>query len=431
MESKNIDLNRGGVSRRSVLKGVAGIGMLAAGGGLSAAHAMTGSMKDASKSLVPQLKITNVETIMTGRDIYVKIETDAGITGYGDATQHFVPYSVIGMLKDLSPSLIGEDPQRIEYLWQLCFRKKFYRGGPATGAAIAGIDQALWDIKGKSCGMPVYQLLGGAARTSVRVYGHVGGSTAQEAAKLAKERADRGITAIRFRAFHSYDAKEFHDHALGVKQQIEYLAAIRKAVGDDVDLILECHGRYDPQWAIRLAELAKPYRPFMIEDPIRHENPEALLRVREHTDIPLAIGERYHNKWDCRETVENQYVNYLRPDITHCGGISEMKKIAAMAEVYYISLIPHNNAGPLGSAATLHAALAIPNLTMIEAPWVNGNPDPKVVKPFPEVVDGYALPLEGPGLGVTFDEEKAASIPFDGAGSQPGLKAKDGSVRDY
>ncbi len=223
----------------------------------------------------------------------------------------------------------------------------------------------------------------------------------------ATERAGRGITAIRFRAFHSYDAKDFHDHALGVKQQIEYLEAIRKAVGDEVDLILECHGRYDPEWAIKLAKLAKPFRPFMIEDPVRHENPEALLRVREHTDIPLAIGERYHNKWDFREPVVNQYVNYLRPDICHCGGISEMKKIAAMAEVYYI------------------------NLTMIEAPWVNGNPDPMVVKPFPTVIDGYALPLEGPGLGVEFDEEAASAIPFDDSRMQPRLNARDGSVRDF
>jgi len=418
-------------SRRNLLKGIAGVGMMTAGGSFTALKAMAPSEPVSESLKITPMKITGVETITTGRDIYVKIETDAGITGYGDATQHFIPYSVIGMLKDLSPALIGEDPQQIEYLWQMCFRRKFYRGGPATGAAIAGIDQALWDIKGKSCGMPVYQLLGGAARTSVRVYGHCGGQTAEEAARQAKERADRGITAIRFRAFHSYDAKNFHDHALGVKQQIEYLAAIRKAVGDEVDLILECHGRYDPEWAIKLAERAKPYRPFMIEDPIRHENPEALLRVREHTDIPLAIGERYHNKWDCRETVENQYVNYLRPDISHCGGISEMKKIAAMAEVYYINMIPHNNAGPVGSAATLHAALTIPNLTMIEAPWVNGNRDPKVAKPFPEVVDGYALPMDGPGLGVSFDEEMAATIPFEGTGRQPGLKARDGSVRDY
>ena len=280
--------------------------------------------------------------------------------------------------------------------------------------------------------MLVYQSLGGLARTSVRVYGHVSGMTAEEAAKNAKERASRGITAIRFRAFHSHDANDFHDHKTAVYQQIEYLEAIRETVGEDVDLILEIHGRYDLEWAIKLFELAKPFRPFFIEDPIRHENPEALKWLREHTDQPLAIGERYHDKWDCRETIENQYVNYLRPDVNHCGGISEMKKIAAMAEVYYINLIPHNNAGPLGSAATLHAALAIPNVTMMEGGWVNrAQQDPKVVRPFPTVVDGYALPLEGNGLGVSFDEAEAASIPFAKVPMQPHLNAIDGSVRDF
>jgi galactonate dehydratase len=317
---------------------------------------------------------------------------------------------VAGMLRDLTPYLIGQDPQRIEYLWQVCFRRRFQRGGPSTGTALAGIDQALWDIKGKACGVPVYQLLGGLARTKVRVYGHAGGKTAEQAARQAKRRAEKGITAIRFRAFHSYDAEDLHDHKLAVRQQIEYLAAIRKAVGDDVDLILECHGRYDPEWAVKLAEQAKPYRPFLIEDPIRHENPEALKWLRERTDIPLAIGERYHSKWDCRETVVNQYVSYLRPDVCHCGGISEMRKIAALAEVYYINLIPHNNAGPLGSAATLHAALALPNVTLIEAPWVNGDAQGDVVKPYPRVENGFALPLEAPGLGVAFDEDRAKAV---------------------
>ena len=379
-----------------------------------------------------KMKITKVDTILTGRDVYVKIATDAGIVGYGDATNHFLPQSVIGMLKDISPYLIGEDPQRIEYLWQVCYRRRFMRGGPATGSALAGIDQALWDIKGKACGLPVYQLLGGLARTKVRVYGHVSGNTAEQAARAAKERVDRGITAIRFRAFHSYDKVDLHNHKLAVHQQIEYLAAIREAVGNDVDLILECHGRYDPEWAIKLADLAKPYNPFFIEDPIRHENPEALKWLRQHTDIPLAIGERYHDKWDCRETITNQYVDYLRPDVCHCGGISEMKKIAAMAEVYYINLVPHNNAGPLGSAATLHAALAIPNITLIEAPWVNTEKNnPVVVKPYPTVEAGFALPLEGPGLGVTIDEAAAAQRPFNAGGLQPRLNAEDGSVRDF
>ena len=306
-------------SRREVLRGLAGAGLAWAAGGRVHAAEDVGAAPQREVPPprdIPPMKITRAEPILTGGDVFVRIETDAGIVGYGDATNSFLPYSAEGMLRDLIPYLIGEDPQRIEYLWQSCFRRRFYRGGPSTGTAIAGIDQALWDIKGKACGMPVYQLLGGLARTSVRVYGHVGGNTAEEAARQAKDRVAKGITAIRFRAFHSYDAEDFHEHELAVRQQIEYLAAIREAVGDEVDLILECHGRYDPVWAIKLAKLAEPYHPFLIEDPIRHENPEALLRVREATDLPLAIGERYHNKWDCRETIVRQYVNYVRPDVS-------------------------------------------------------------------------------------------------------------------
>jgi galactonate dehydratase len=386
----------------------------------------------AAKPKGRRMKITNVETIMTGGDVFIKVETDAGITGYGDATNHFLPYAAEGTLKDICPYLIGEDPERIEYLWQSCFRRRFMRGGPATGTALGGIDQALWDIKGKAYGVPVYQLLGGLARTKVRVYGHVGGNTAEEAARQAQDRVARGITAIRFRAFHSYDAENLHDHKLAIEQQIEYLAAIRKAVGEKTDLILECHGRYDPMWAIELARRAEPYHPFIIEDPIRHENPQALAQVRAATRIPLATGERFHSKWDFREVIVGGYVNYLRPDVCHCGGLTEMKKIAAMAEVFYMDLIPHNNAGPLGTAATLHAALAIPNIELIEAPWAN-SADPKtdVVGPYPKVEGGYALPLEGPGLGVTFDEKLARSKPFKKPGLQPRLNGIDGSVRDF
>jgi len=384
------------------------------------------------------MKITAATPIAT-RDggsnaVYLKIETDAGITGYGEGTNHFLPESALGMLKDLIPCLIGEDPERIAYLWQSCFRRRFYRGGPATGAALSAIDQALWDIKGKAYGVPVYQLLGGLARTKVRLYGHIGGKTAQEAVEQARARVARGITALRFRAFHSYDAIDLHDHQLAVDQQIEYLAAVREAVGPKIDLILECHGRYDPQWALQLAERAAPWHPFMLEDPVRHENPAALAQLRAHTSLPLAQGERYHNKWEFRELIVNQYVNYLRPDVCHCGGISEMVKIATMGEAYYLDLIPHNNAGALGTAASLHAALAIPNVALMEAPWVNRDPDRlgenAVALPFPQVVDGYALPLEGPGLGITFNEELAASRGFEES-LQPRLVGLDGSVRDF
>jgi galactonate dehydratase len=380
------------------------------------------------------MKITAVKHYLTmdvrSSAVYVQIETDAGITGYGEATNHFLPNASLGMLQDLTPYLIGEDPERIEYHWQACFRRRFMRGGPSTGAAVAAIDMALWDIKGKAYGVPVYQLLGGLARTKVRLYGHVTGRTAEEAADQAKDRVARGLTAIRFRAFHSYDDMDLHDHKLAVRQQIEYLAAIREAVGDEIDLILECHGRYDPEWAVELARRAEPYHPFMIEDPIRHENPAALAYVRAHTSIPLATGERYHNKWEFRELIVNQYVNYLRPDVCHCGGITEMRKIAAMGETYYQSLILHNNAGPLGTAASLHAALAIPNVTLLEAPWANRDAETDVCWPYPEIVDGYALPLEGPGLGIEFDEDLAASKPFVPS-LQPRLNGLDGSVRDF
>ena len=362
--------------------------------------------------------------------LFLAIETDDGIVGYGEGTNHFMPQAPWGMLKDLCPYLIGQDPERIEYIWQMCHRRLFYRGGPATGAALAAIDMALWDVKGKAHDMPVYQLLGGLARDKVRLYGHVGGQTAAEAAEQARQRAEEGITAIRFRAFHSYDAIGLHDHRLAVAQQVEYLAAIREAVGDDVDLIVEAHGRYDPEWAVRLAEAIAPYRPFMLEDPIRHENPQALAQVRAKTSIPLATGERYHDKWDFGETIANRYVDYLRPDVCHCGGITEMRKIAAMGEAQMLNLIPHNNAGPLGTAASLHASLALNNVVLMEAPFVNGSRETDVVGPFPEVEEGYALPLSGPGLGVSLDEEMAASREFVPR-TQPELKALDGSVRDF
>ena len=428
-----MDEHETGMDRRSLFKRIAGGGLtLAAGRAAWAAESgaqAPGPAAGAAKGL--DMKIKSVETILTGGNVFVRIETDAGLVGYGDATNNFLPYGAEGTLKDLIPYLIGEDPERIEYLWQSCFRRCFMRGGPATGTAISGIDQALWDIKGKAYGVPVYQLLGGLARTRVRVYGHVAGNTAEEAARQAKERVARGITAIRFRAFHSYDALNLHDHKLAVAQQIEYLAAIRGAVGQDIDLILECHGRYDPLWAVELAKRAEPYHPFLIEDPIRHENPEAMAQVRTKTHLPLAIGERYHSKWEFRETIVNRYVDYLRPDVCHCGGISEMKKIAAFGEAFYLNLILHNNAGPLGSAATLHAALAIPNVEMIEAPWVNGDAKTDVVSPYPKVEKGFALPLEGPGLGITFDEALARSRPFKRPGRTPRLNAPDGSVRDY
>jgi galactonate dehydratase len=383
------------------------------------------------------MKITDVRNYLTtdggGTAVYTAIETDAGITGYGDATLAFYPQAVYGMLGDLRQFLIGEDPLRIPFLWQMCWRRLFVRGGPISGAALAGIDMALWDIKGKLMQKPVYELLGGLARERVRLYGHAAGMNEAEIAAQAAERVSRGITAIRYRGFHDTDSRGHHAHHEAVEQQVSYLRAIREAVGPDTNIILECHGRYDLEWAVRLAERAKPHDPYYIEDPIRHENPIVLAQLRQKTSIPIACGERYHSKWDFREVIVGNLVDYVRPDVCWCGGISEAVKIAAMAETYYINVILHNNAGPLGSAAALHVALAVPNLTLLEAPFVNSpapNRKDAISSPFPEVVDGYALPPDNPGLGVTVDEERAAKAEYVPR-SQPRLVDYDGSVRDW
>ncbi len=380
------------------------------------------------------MKITEVRPLLTREEgnpaVFVKIETDAGLTGYGEATVHFTPQAVVGMIQDLRPYLLGEDPERIAGLWQMLWRRPFVRGGPASGAAVAGLDMALWDLKGKALGAPVYQLLGGLARDKVRLYGHVTGRSAAEIAEQARQRYIHGVSCIRYRGWHAYDDLGVHEDALAVTQQVEYLAAIREAIGYEVDVLVECHGRYSPEWALALCERVAQYRPIAIEDPVRHENPQALAQVRAHTRLPLATGERWHSKWDFREAIVNRWIDYARPDICHCGGISEMAKIAALAETYYVNLIPHNNAGPLGTAASLHACLAIPNITMLEAPFVNGPAGATLAAPYPTVRAGYALPLEGPGLGVTVDEEAAEQARF-APRAQPWLKGFDGSMRDW
>jgi L-alanine-DL-glutamate epimerase-like enolase superfamily enzyme len=380
------------------------------------------------------MRITEVKPYLTSNGIapavYLKIATDEGLVGYGEGTINSMPRAVYGLLQDLRDCLIGQDPQRIEHLWQACLRRLFYRGGPATGAALAAIDMALWDIKGKALDMPVYQLLGGLARDKVRLYGHVTGRSADEIAANAQKLVAQGITAVRFRGFHTYDDIGLHDHPLAVRQQVEYMEAIRAAVGDEVDILLECHGRYDLEWAVALAKQVERYQPFWIEDPMRHENPRLLAQLRQQTPIPLAHGERQHDKWEFRELIENRYVDYLRPDICHCGGLTEIKKIAAMAETYFINLAPHNTQGPLGTAAGLHASLAINNVALLEAPWVSSPPPSPIVGPWPTVRDGYALPPQGPGLGITFDEAAAEEDTFV---PRPNayLKAPDGSLRDW
>jgi galactonate dehydratase len=368
--------------------------------------------------------------------VYVKIEGDDGVSGYGEATVPYMPQAVAGMIGDIRGYLIGEDPFRIEHLWQSLFRDMFMRGGPVHMAAISGIDMALYDLKGKALGVPVYELLGGLVRNKVRLYGHVAAETKEEIVEKAKRLAASGVTMIRFRAFHDSDARREFDFAAGVAQQTEYLEAMRNALGDKVDLILECHGRYDLPWAVKIAEAAAPYHIFFLEDPVRQENPAVMAALRAKTRVPIATGERAHNRWDFRELFVNQSIDYARPDVCHCGGITEMKKIAAFAEVFGISLVPHNTQGPLAYAACLHTACTIDNLAVVEASYANPEyrtPEVEMfVKPLPDCTEGYSSPPGGPGLGVQVNEQALD----EGAARfkekcQPRLRALDGSVRDW
>jgi galactonate dehydratase len=383
------------------------------------------------------MKITAIKTWLTApTGVYLKIMTDEGVCGFGEATIPYFPQSALGMLKDLEGYLIGEDPFRIEYLWQSLFRDLFMRGGPTHMAAISCVDMALYDLKGKALGLPVYELLGGLARDKVRLYGHVAAKTASEIAKKAGALAATGCTMIRFRAFHDMDARREFDFAAGVAQQLEYLAAIREAVGDGTDLILECHGRYDLPWAVKLAQEAVKYNIFFLEDPLRQENPAMMKALRAQTPVPIATGERCHSRWDFRELFESNSIDYARPDVCHCGGITEMMKIASYAQTYGISVVPHNTQGPLAMAAIMHASFAIDNLAVVEAAFCNPESydarKEKLVDGWPAYQAGYSLPPKGPGLGVTVYEDAldAAQAGFRPP-KQPRLRAYDGSVRDW
>ena len=383
------------------------------------------------------MKISKIRIWLTSpTGVYIKIETDEGISGYGESTVLYFPQSVAGMLRDLEGYLIGQDPFRIEYLWQSLFRDLFMRGGPTHQAAISGIDMALYDLKGKALGVPVYELLGGRVRDRVRLYGHVAADTPQEMAAKAKKLADSGCTMIRFRGWHVTDKRREFDFDAGVNEQIEHLAAVREAVGEKVDLILECHGRYDLPWAVKAARAAEPYHPYFMEDPLRQENPANMALLRAQTCLPLATGERSHSRWDFREMFVAHTIDYARPDICHCGGITEMMKIAAFAEVFGIAIVPHNTQGPLAMAACLHTAFAMDNVAVVEAAYCNpDNRDTrreKAAKSWPTAVDGYSPPPVGAGLGIEVDEDvldkgqEAFKSPM-----QPRLRAYDGSVRDW
>ncbi len=371
------------------------------------------------------MKITRISTFpVQPRWLFVKIETDRDIVGWGECLgdkAHVVAEAV----RSYEHHLIGEDARKIVHHWHSMYRGAFWRGGPTLCAAISGLEIALWDIAGKSLGAPVYQLLGGPTRERIRVYTHLRGKIPDELAASAKALASSGMTALKFLPtgkVHPVDSYRV------VEEAVQRVAAVREAVGNEVDIMLDFHGRVSPAMSIQLEEAFRPYHPFFIEEPVLPENVDELARLARQFKTPLATGERLFTKWGFREVLEKGAAQILQPDPCICGGIRESILISGMAECHYAAVAPHNPYGPINLAAALQIDACIPNFIIQEYVHLGKG---YLKSPF-EVRDGYIDLPAGPGLGIDVDEEFVTSHLLE---SLPDvgrwLHDDDGSIADW
>ena len=389
------------------------------------------------------MKITSVKTSVVNAEmrnwVFVKVETDqAGLWGWGEASLEWKTRAVVGAVEDLAPMVVGEDPSCIEHLYQKLYRQSFWRLGVIGMSAISGIEQACWDIYGKSLGLPVYKLLGGAVRDRVRMYTHLGGGNMkavyetfdpQPLIDLALQVVGKGYTAVKVVCV---PYSEPLMSASYVKQFRLAIERLRLAVGDSIDIMIDFHGRTYPAMAIEYINAVAEFNPFFCEEPVPPENVAALREVRRAVRVPIATGERLVTRHQFREVFEQQACHVIQPDLCHCGGLLEGKKIAAMAEAYYMGVAPHNPLGPVANAAALHFALSTPNFLIQEdmladVPWRWD-----VVRHSLQTQDGYWQKTEAPGLGVEVNEAEAARHPFQQEVMHPTtIRAKDGAILDW
>lgn len=355
------------------------------------------------------MKITKLELFkVPPRWLFLKISTDEGYTGWGEPVVEGRADTVKAAVMELSTYLIGADPMKIEDLWQVLYRGGFYRGGPVLTSAISGIEQALWDIKGKYYNAPVYELLGGACRDRIKVYSWIGGEKPDEVAKLAKEKKEQGFSAIKMNAAGEMNYIDDFSKVMGV---VERVATIRETCGIDFGIAVDFHGRvHKPMAKVMVKELEK-YHLMFIEEPVLCENYEAFSEIASYTSAPIATGERLYTRWDFKKIFEQGAVNIIQPDLSHAGGILECKKIAAMAEAYDMAVAPHCPLGPIALAACIQLDACTPNAVIQEQSigihYNKGNDvldflkDKTVFK----YEDGYVSLPAGPGLGIEIDED--------------------------
>ena len=371
------------------------------------------------------MKITKLETFFVlPRWVFLKVHTDEGLCGWGEPTLEGWSHSVAAAVREMGRYLIGQDPRRIERHWQALYCGGFYRGGPVLTSALSGIEQALWDITGKSLGVPVHQLLGGAVRDRIRVYCHVHGRTVAEALDVARKVKAMGFTAIKTSPV---GAVRFVESPAWVDRAVARIAALREFFGDEVDIAVDFHGKFSPAAAIRLIEALKPLHPMFVEEPCLPQNVDALAAIARGTTVPIATGERLLTKWGFRELLEKQAAAILQPDLSHAGGIFEVRKIAAMGEVYYTSLAPHCPLGPIALAACLQLDACTPNFLIQEQVGFGAG---YLKQPF-VLTDGCVDVPAGPGLGIEVDEEALAEKLYDGSWETPRAWHEDGSPAEW
>jgi galactonate dehydratase len=377
--------------------------------------------KDAPIKAKEPLKITKLETFLVKpRWLFLKVHTNAGIVGLGEPITEGRALTCQAAVKEIEPYLIGKDPRQVVHHWQAIYRHAFYRGGPILTSALSGIDQALWDIKGKALGVPVYELLGGPTRKRVRVYAH---ARTPEAIKDGKAKG--------FTAFKTGPAKRRPAHYIETPAEVGYaaekFAELRKAAGDDCDIGIDFHGAISPALAKVLIKALEPYQPMFIEEPINCQNHDLMAEIARGTHLPIATGERVYTKWGFRELLEKKAATILQPDLCHAGGITECRLIAGLAEAYYATIAPHNPLGPISLAAGVQLAASIPNFLCQEQVSLG---EGYLQKPF-TVREGYLDLPAGPGLGIELDENAMADKIGHDWKNREEYDKDDGSVVDW
>ena len=393
------------------------------------------------------MKIADVKAFLVddpmqpGRSFtFVKVYTDEGLTGLGEAGIHGKELAIRGLVDTYASILRGMDPTRIEHIWQTLWRGQFFRGGHVHAAAVAAVDIALWDLRGKALGVPTYELLGGRTRDYVRCYCHVqkqdgqadGGPRAGIDAMVdyAREQVAAGWQFVRFHVGEARMEREgIYEQAQALRWTVDAFAALREALGAEVEICVDFHQRTTPPYAIQLARELAPMRPFFIEDPVRAENPAQFAYLRQHISAPIATGEQIPSKWEWRELIERDLIDYCRVDLAICGGLTEARKVAGWCETHYIEQAPHNPLGPVATAACLPFDLSTPLVAVQELTWRPGV--------LADVID-TDMRLEGgnlfsggsPGLGVELDEDAVQAHPFQLPGLNV-LRRADNSVSDW